>query len=558
MMSQKEVFWLERPHALFSNMRLIPREYMSLAEQMNALTRFVFLVFLVLHLFGFHEAKLFLFLSLIFIVVLYYLQKKQMSICESYEPEVPASALPASALLPKPTTPYVPRRFSSVPTSSEVLGQQNCIAKSDHLYREFVDQPRTNLVNHPSYFNQQVAKTVVLPQDQRQYSYNQNLVGGANPKTKVKPVVVPPCYEWAHWKDDDFVMPQQINARSVQDYYGSGYYVDQPPTEVTSMMKEMQPQPRSCGSSSTSSTSSSKPVAKKSSTPVEEVIESYDPVGRSNYYFRADQRGSGQPQPCAKSACTYNQGGVTPIMADNGNFVSMKKRSEPLKSTGDVDDVLVYDPSQLDHHWPSNYPAGDCQLQPEMKEWNKNLFTSTVVPGVYYRSEIVEPISSNIGISFTQQVPPRKVTHDDRGNLVFEAKDPRQYEPEAPAPKFSDVPSAYDVYDPRFDGYGSSNRTYIDKLTGQPRFFYDDVDAIRRPNYVTRSNIDFLGRADTYGPIADPVAERAMNERIRYEADQSFTDNTLDFRTDMMNLLMRKKNAELWQSRLAPKTTMKK
>ena len=550
----REVFWLERPYALFSNMRLIPRDYMNLAEQMNALTRFVFLVFLVLHLFGFHEAKMFLMISLIFIIVLYYLQKKQMSICESYEPD----SLPASALLPKSTTQYVPRTFSSVPTSADVVAQQNYIAKSDHLYREFVEQPRTNLVNHPSYFNQQVAKSVVLPNNQRQFSYNQQLVGNANPKTKVKPVIVPPCYEWAHWKDNDFVVPQQINTRSVQDYYGSGYYVDQPPVEINDTMKQMK---RPVYASSASSSVSASAINKKNTTPlrdVREAIESYDPVERSNNYFRTDQRGSGQQQPCAKAACTYNQRGVTPILADNGNFTTMKKRDEPLKTAGDIDDVLVYDPSQLDNNWPSNYPAGNCQLQPEMKEWNKNLFTSTIVPGVYYRSEIVEPISSNIGISFTQQVPPRKVTRDDRGNLVFEAKDPRQYEPEAPAPVLSDVPSTYDVFDPRFDGYGASNRTYIDKLTGQPRFFYDDVDAIRRPNYVTRSDIDFLGRADTYGPIADPQAERAMNERIRFEADQSFTEHTLDFRTDMMNLLMRKRNAELWQTRLAPKTTMKK
>ena len=41
---------------------------------------------------------------------------------------------------------------------------------------------------------------------------------------------------------------------------------------------------------------------------------------------------------------------------------------------------------------------------------------------------------------------------------------------------------------------------------GQTKFYYDDVDAIRMPNYITRSNIDHQPFADRYGPL--PAGER--------------------------------------------------
>jgi hypothetical protein len=569
-MRDTESFWLESPTVLFREMKIIPKEVMSLAEQMNALTRLVILFFGVLYLTGFKDALLFLLMSLIFIIILYYLQKKSMSSCENYVPEqnsLPSHAsAKASALFPKPPVPYQPRQFSSVPLPPDQVAMQNYVAKTDHLMQEYQERPRTNYLNHPSYYNVQIAKAVEVNNDQTYTSNNQKLVGGANPKTKIRPIVAPPSYEWSCWRENDFVLPPQINTRSVQDYYSSGYYVDEPPVAMNKDMREMSSQPYRGFSSSSSSTGSSRKSGKQDiHSKVSAIVENYEdevrPVDRSNFYFRSDQKGSGQSNSCKKDECSYREFGVTPLDRENGDFLEMKRRKQPLKTTGDLDDSLGYDPSNLDYDWPSNYPAANCRRSKEMKNANGQLFTSTVVPGVYYKNQIIEPISSNIGISFDQQIPARKVTKDQYGNVIYEARDPRLYEPEEDQePPRSSVPSVYDVYDPRYDGYGTQERSYVDKLTGQPRFYYDDVNAIRRPNYVMRSNIDFLGDdvADSYGPIVDSQTECGLNERVRLAADQSYTDNALDFRTEMMTRLMRKRNAELWQNRLAPKTTMKK
>ena len=223
-----------------------------------------------------------------------------------------------------------------------------------------------------------------------------------------------------------------------------------------------------------------------------------------------------------------------------------------------MNDACGYDESNLEYNLPVNYAAANCQRDKNVSGLNNQVFTSTITPGVYYKNDIIEPLNWNIGISFDQQIPPRKVSYDSEGNKIYTAMDPRLYKPVPNQPEEINVPSTYDVYDPRSNGYGTNYRGYVDKLTGQPRFYYDDVDAIRRPNYVVRSDIDFIKEADTYGPIREDDDEISINRNIRKTAENSYADNTLDFRTDMMTRLMRKRNAEMWQVRMAPKAGMMK
>jgi len=67
-----QTFWLENPKYLFSDVRVLPKNDMTLEGQMNCLTRLVILVFLILFLVGYKQSVLFLILSIIFIIILYY------------------------------------------------------------------------------------------------------------------------------------------------------------------------------------------------------------------------------------------------------------------------------------------------------------------------------------------------------------------------------------------------------------------------------------------------------------------------------------------------------
>ena len=109
------------------------------------------------------------------------------------------------------------------------------------------------------------------------------------------------------------------------------------------------------------------------------------------------------------------------------------------------------------------------------------------------------------------------------------------------------------VYDPRYEGYGPNERAYTERVTGQTRFMYDDVNAIRMPNYVTRSNIDFLPFADSYGPLPDKNnCGNPSTYNMRDKVQQAWLDNSLEYRTGLQERLMRKINANAWQQREKP------
>lgn len=255
---------------------------------------------------------------------------------------------------------------------------------------------------------------------------------------------------------------------------------------------------------------------------------------------------------------------ITPISKMKRSFQKYKpdtKENFQLNfrpNEGGVDTACGYNPSQIyDAALPSNFPSGRCNRDPKMKEYNENLFTQIIEPNVYYRSEVTEPTNANMGISFTQQFEPTTCFYDGESTRIT-ARDPLIIEPnfhEDDDEEKVDV-NEYTVYDPRFSGYGTSYRSYIDKVSGQPRFAYDDIDAIRMPNYITRSNIDHLPFADSYGPMQSGGAYgNEFNSKMKALANDAFTRDSIEHRTDIQQRLMRKVNSQAWQQRVSPIST---
>lgn len=161
-------------------------------------------------------------------------------------------------------------------------------------------------------------------------------------------------------------------------------------------------------------------------------------------------------------------------------------------------------------------------------KYNENAFKEIISPGNYNLNTRNEPIDSNIGISEPQ-------TFQDDDSYIIEP--------------FEDV-NMSNVYDPRFHGYGTSYRGYVDKTVGQPRFYYDDIDAIKMPNYITRNHIDTTPFGDSYGPMDTNGNQFTSN--IHQLADRHYGDSMMQFRNEMQERLMRKVNAEQWQQKLYP------
>jgi hypothetical protein len=500
--------WLEDPSLLYKGHSFIPNSSMNIEERMNTITRLVLFIFLIMILMGYKNAILFLLLSIIFIIILYYLQKKEMSV----EP------------------------FSYIQQSEDLY---------DKAVKEY-KQNRYTIEKFPSYYaNERVPSSEIIP-NQSYVSKNQNIVGPANPKTLVAPVVAPPSYDWTYWRANDFVFPSIINEKRTQDFYGSGYYTSDEP------LIENYKAPSSLNRDKITKESYEQ-VRQQSDSPYyeNEYVKPYEPIDTLGYY-------NGKHPTEINNGNDLGSSNVVPkdyLRKKNPKLIEnnfYRKTDGTLKYPGDVNKSCTYDPTNLDYDLPTNFMAGNCERNKNVKGLNNEIFTSTITPGVYYKTQIIEPLNSNIGISFDQQMPTRYKSVDQYGNITYTAMDPSLYEPVKQIDKNDYGTAPYEVYDPRTNGYGSSDREYQHDLTGQPRFYYDDVNAARRPNYITRTNIDHLLKADSYGVVQDRNDIMSRNCNSRQIAEDGILQDTLDHRTDLMTRLMRKTNSEMWQQRLAP------
>lgn len=126
------------------------------------------------------------------------------------------------------------------------------------------------------------------------------------------------------------------------------------------------------------------------------------------------------------------------------------------------------------------------------------------------------------------------------------------------------TPSMTDIVDPRFSGYGPTDRCYIDPDSGQRKYFYSDVDSIRMPPYISRNNIDVYPWAPKYGAGFDGRSEHNRSARVetvsknkgldsvKQHALDAYRCSTNRARQELQESLMRKRNGEMWQLRAAP------
>ena len=468
MKCQKNKFWIENISNLFCSQSLIPLDGMSLAEQMNSLSRLVIFIFMILVTIGFPFSTLFLLLSLLFIIILYYIQKNNMERfrAENYTPS------DVTRINYQTQTPSDVTRINyQIPTP---IDDYRKIYDNGNTLLDSVSGVSAGVFNNPNWT-----------------SPNQMLVGQANPKTKIQPVIVPPLADLSYWKGTNLVTYPQINEQGNTDLHRSGYIISDR----------------------------------------EEFTEKYTGKDRHRY------------------------GGAHINTKHHDHHTVMGTFNVPSISSGDIETSWGYNPDQLfDYGLPSNLSTPGLSMDPSMKRYNQNLFTQTIQPGVYTRSEIVEPINSNIGISFTQQIPPASSRIDPMtGALLRTEHDPRILEPYMCENISEYIPNESDIYDPRFTGYGTSYRSYNDDALGQTRFYYDDINAIRMPNYICRSNIDTQPFADSYGPI--PAGFEKGNPytgNIHKMAENAFLEGAIQYRTELSERLMRKTNSEQWQRRMAP------
>ena len=253
-----------------------------------------------------------------------------------------------------------------------------------------------------------------------------------------------------------------------------------------------------------------------------------------------------------------------------------------------VKPTIVAPITQLDY-WRTNPTVTYSRLNtkttkyPKLAGWSESdIFAIPLQPNIYTETDVYQPINATNGIAIVPQFPNTTILFETPTNdIYYDTNTKANYITVNETPELIEnytsmgpscgtnkgcegvdvrpividtEPNNNSVYDPRLSGYGSDNRTYLDEQLGQNRYFYDDIDAIRMPQYLTRSKLDscLTPYGDTYGEVNAGNLDLLST---RVAAEQSWVDNSLAFRNSMMKSLMRKRNEEQVQKRMAPKNT---
>ena len=208
---------------------------------------------------------------------------------------------------------------------------------------------------------------------------------------------------------------------------------------------------------------------------------------------------------------------------------------------------------------------------------NNKMFLQAVQPQLYSYAVEQTPINSSIGISYAPQIPPRvldQITNNGMDMPLYTSIDPQLVRSDGTPGQLASQPTRTnwsaeysnfqapagsinfeDIYDPRFSSYGDPYRSYSDVNLGLVQYYYSDIDAYKMPNFITRSNVDFVDFRTPQGQIWPEYARNTGIDEVRPHVENQVTADELFHREDMMSLQMNKRNREMWQLRFAPIST---
>lgn len=525
---------------LFCDWRIIPTYDMDTGQQLNCLIRLLFLFFIFYIILNKNNNVIVPFFILFNIIILYIIKGNTMS--RQHKENFTYN---------EANTDFYSNENNGT-NMPEYQSQVNY--KPSHEQKYFTDFHRAktdnqgDIIQDVNYTPFAYDAVELQVNDPEYVSNNYKIVGGPNPKTLVRPVIVPRIADLSYWKSNNLITHSAINANKNIDVFQSGY-------EVSNF----------CGDNSCPKTNNNFDYIKLNSNykKVHEPKHQLDTSRNSRYHQKyAEHQRNTHKHMQDEIQQPYYDMRYNDLKENFTLEEFIKKKSlnkTPIENIGLVNKTCGYDADQFETAGvPVNLNLGKCQTTSDLKDYNEKLFTQIIQPGVYTVNQVNEPINSNIGISFDQQFEPLSYNANEFGGVTFTEHDPLDptLNPKDNILKYNDngviePVTQSNVYDPRFSGYGTSYRAYTDKNVGQTRFFYDDINSIRMPNYVVRSKIDFADFADTYDPMSTQYGN-ANNSNIRALANQKFLDDALEFRTGMQERLLRKRNSELWQTRVAP------
>lgn len=617
-------FWIYNLKELYEGYQIIPNKKECMEKQLNSVTRFVILTFIILLIFDIKISILFLFFSLLFIIIIYYIKRDKMQISENYVNE------PKYAQYGKPGRHKKPlqKKDKSVQYGSKKIN----ILKNDKkefecsvkYYDNITDKTKTEVMNFQK-LNEDVANVDKEIGNIRINikTYSDLLKKKIQDMSKgmfiqsIDDLVVEiiennnfrnTCKSGIPLRNDD----EDFSLSKAKKFTISNKLCDMinNDRDVTSLVKNIRvlinklntlieqreldsleatgspsyATVRGVGKDDLGKFLQNKPTVKPSLlVDVNDGVERY--LSQSNYKKIDDP-----VNPSTAGVLLQNSNNLCPKltkMAEKQQYVNYYEGNSMLRDmmgSGTLDKLggnprTNFAPNIakpiVSHQWnPESVPSyiNDANVisrnvqgfatseehDYNIKErpmnthlGNRSLdsFVADVQPGITGNFEFDNQCS-------TLQGPRNKIILPLKEHFKYSGKEnyeekmekdefgyPWDKNMEVPTIKNPNLPPAnpHNVYDPRSYGYGDENRGYIDKMTGQIKFFYDDVNAIRQPNYVTRNNIDFMKNVGTrYGQVQE--SKHTDPATMRQQIHREYLDNQLKFRNELQVRLLNKGN----------------
>lgn len=599
-----ETFWLKNPSSLFCSVSPIPHGSLASGERLNALTRFVIYISIIMLISNYKYTKAFLVLSIVFIILIYLTSTKN-------EREGFASVFDTTNYNVNVEGQYVPNKVypGSVPNNySKNLSLPNADrlkpAVDESLIPVYSPNNSTTFGSSDEYLK---STSFNFENGQRDISADIQYFApknGVNRRAMISPVIAPRIFDreffgkesskisrindsnitdltdeldagQTHGMTNNFphladpvmfksrVENEVYNMNRIGDNNGDGVYttgqfMDRYPSTVDFDIKH--------------------PVSTYSDNPQE--------MNTVNNMYQNSQMKPNEDVP--DNIAKVNKADQVPRkIIEKFDFITL----DELDGVKDLSGGRLSQGESINATYskfnratpPTNNVVNNQLLQQSptfvyndeyFKQPERRVYLQDIQPKLYSFSMDQTPINSNLGITYTPQEPPRFLDQVQNNNMnmpLYTRIDPQLVRTDGTKGQINTQPlrteysanySNYtpaagsidfeNIYDPRFSSYGDPYRSYSDVNLGQVNYYYSDVDAYRQPNFLQRSNVEFVEFRTPQNDVWSEYNRTASLDDMRPKAVSQYDADDLFHRQDQMEHLMSKMNRESWQQKYMP------
>lgn len=180
-----------------------------------------------------------------------------------------------------------------------------------------------------------------------------------------------------------------------------------------------------------------------------------------------------------------------------------------------IESNLPKNSNYVDYGIPLNAPIQKSQQDKSMKSINQELYTDVIQQpnkngenGVFATTDIVVPLSSN-GYSSDMPSTGYKVEVDDKNNKYYihsnGVANYNEYKID------TQRPNQMNVTDTRGVSYGDPDRCYVEDQ--QVKYYYDDIDSVILPKYMSSNPVENIYR-DVHDKDSNDVRTTDINTRM--------------------------------------------